>query len=144
MARSCRAAFKTCGFHNAWMAKAFQRMDSQCFQNMRRPMLCILAAHIIRAASVRPSPNGAGGREFIMCSTSIKSIGLCIFLKYWPPILSKALAIHILQKPPATHCFKSFPVQKNTNMKLAQPTEVVLLLLADRCVFLGTRKLCSC
>ena len=66
------------------------------------------------AASGRPSPNGAGALrpptpfgEFIMCSAGIEGIGLCIFYKHWLPILSKALAIHILNKSPATTCFKA-------------------------------------
>jgi hypothetical protein len=53
------------------------------------------------------APNGAGGRRPaapfgegrpeaapIVCSASIKSIGLRIFWMLWPPILLKALAIH--------------------------------------------------
>jgi hypothetical protein len=93
-----RAALKTCGFYNMWMAHAFIRKGSQCFQDMRRPMLLVLAEHIMGTAS----PNGAGRLrppaplgEFIMCSYSIKSIGLPIFKKHWPPMHVKALAIHI-------------------------------------------------
>ena len=44
-----------------------------------------------------------------MCSDSIKSLGLRIFKKHRPPILSKTLAIHILWKPPATTCFNKLP-----------------------------------
>jgi hypothetical protein len=73
---------------------------------MWRPMLLILVEHIMVAASGRPSPNEAVGLrspatsgDFIMCSADIKSIGLRTFQTHWPPILSKALAIHMLLNP---------------------------------------------
>ena len=81
LARVYRAAFQACGFYNMWMANAFERTGGQCFYIMRRPMLLPLAEHITN------SPNGAGGRRPpapfgeaapIMCSGSIKGIGLCI------------------------------------------------------------------
>ena len=56
-----RASFKTCGFCNMWMAKAFNRMVGQSFYNMWRPMPLILAEHMMVATSGCPSPNGAGG-----------------------------------------------------------------------------------
>ena len=33
------------GVYNMWMANALKIMDGQCFENMRRPMLLILAEH---------------------------------------------------------------------------------------------------
>ena len=42
-----------------------------------------------------PLPNGAAA-EVIMCSASVKSIGLRISQKHSAPIPLKALAIHIL------------------------------------------------
>ena len=49
------------GFYNMSTANVFKIMGGQCFENMRRPMLLILAEHIMEAVSGRPSPNGAGG-----------------------------------------------------------------------------------
>ena len=70
-----RTAFKTCGFYNMWMAKAFKRMGGPCVLNMRRPILLSLAEHIMGAAVGRPSPNGAGSLRppaqfnMTLCST---------------------------------------------------------------------------
>ena len=63
------------------------------------------------AACGRASRNGAGGRIAplvlkAMASTGIKSIG--------HPLVLKALAIHLFSKPPATTCFKTFPVPSDT------------------------------
>ena len=65
------------------MANAFKTMDGQHLWNMRRPMLWILAEHIMN------SPNGVGGRRPpaplaegrreatpLMCSASIESISI--------------------------------------------------------------------
>ena len=79
---------------------------ANAFRTSGWPMLLILAEanafipaeYIMRAASGRPSPNGAGGLrplapfgEFIICSASIKSIG--------HPLVLKALGNYLFQKP---------------------------------------------
>ena len=69
-----------------WMANALKKMGGQCFEHIGRPMLLILAEHIMN------SPNGAGGRgplapfgkgrleaAPIMCSANIKNICLAYF-----------------------------------------------------------------
>ena len=76
-------------------------------------MLLILAEHIMGAASDGPSPNGAGGLrplapcgEFIMCSASMKSNGLRIFQKHWPPMLSESGGTNMGSRFMGSGCFR--------------------------------------
>ena len=69
-----------------WMANAFRKLGGQYFKNMQRPMLLILAEHIMGAAFGRPSPNVAGGLrppapfgEFIIALLVLKALASAYF-----------------------------------------------------------------
>ena len=109
----CRDAFKTSSCR-----RLLKQVDGQCFETSGWPMLLIPAeANALNTSGAcnefgRRPHLGRGGRRppplyallvlKALASASIKSIG--------HPLVLKALAIHLFQKPPATTCFKSFPV----------------------------------
>lgn len=87
-----------------WMVNAFKIMGDQCFLNMRRPILLILAEHMMNsqkeAGGQRPvAPFREGRLEAapIMCSPSIKNRWPPHILKHWPPIFKSIGQPHIIK-----------------------------------------------